>query len=406
MAMNDGVTVSLLQMFERFPDAETARIYLEDQRWKGTPVCPHCGSMDKITVRKGKRLGYYRCRDCKGPEFTVRTASIFERSHVPLHKWIYAIYMVVTARKGVSSMQLSKEISVTQATAWFVLSRLREACGGDFDQLRGIVEVDETYIGGKRKNMPKSKRKQLDGRGAAGKTPVIGARERGGRVTAQPLKAPGMKTRELDAIASREIKRLGGKPAFKGYRGFPATICTSINQEIVHGIPGDQVINEGDLVKMDVGAVVDGLIGDAAITVGAGKISDEARNLIDVTRLSLEEGINAAREGGRVGDIGAAIQQFAEARGYSVVTEYVGHGVGRFLHEEPQVPNYGPAGRGALLRRGMTIAIEPMVNIGGSLTRLLDDQWTVVTADGSLSAHFEHTIAITDGEAEVLTIQR
>ena len=218
--------------------------------------------------------------------------------------------------------------------------------------------------------------------------------------------APGMKTRELDAIASREIKRLGGKPAFKGYRGFPATICTSVNLEIVHGIPGDKVINEGDLVKMDVGAVVDGLIGDAAITVGAGQISDEARNLIDATRLSLEEGINAAREGGRVGDIGAAIQQFAEARGYSVVTEYVGHGVGRFLHEEPQVPNYGPAGRGALLRRGMTIAIEPMVNIGGSLTRLLDDQWTVVTADGSLSAHFEHTIAITDGEAEVLTIQR
>ena len=217
---------------------------------------------------------------------------------------------------------------------------------------------------------------------------------------------PGIKTRELDAIAGREIKRLGGKAAFKGYRGFPATICTSINHEIVHGIPGDKVINEGDLVKMDVGAVVDGLIGDAAITVGAGKISDEARNLIDVTRLSLNEGIKAARDGARVGDIGAAIQQFAEARGYNVVREYVGHGVGRFLHEEPQIPNYGPSGRGPLLQQGFTIAIEPMVNIGGWRTRVLEDQWTVVTADGSLSAHFEHTIAITDGEAEVLTGQR
>ena len=218
--------------------------------------------------------------------------------------------------------------------------------------------------------------------------------------------SPGMKTRELDAIASREIKRLGGKPAFKGYRGFPATICTSINDEIVHGIPGGKIIRDGDLVKMDVGAVVDGLIGDAAITVGAGNVSDEARELIEVTRLSLEEGIKAAIEGARTGDIGAAVEAFAEARGYSVVREYVGHGVGRFLHEEPQVPNYGPGGRGALLRRGVTIAIEPMVNVGGWQTRLLDDQWTVVTADGSLSAHFEHTIAIRDGEAEVLTSQR
>ena len=214
---------------------------------------------------------------------------------------------------------------------------------------------------------------------------------------------PGMKTRELDAIAYREIRRLGGKAAFKGYRGFPATICTSINHEIVHGIPGDRVIRDGDLVKMDVGAVVDGFIGDAAITVGAGEISDEARDLIDVTRLSLEEGIRAVRDGARVGDIGQAVQEFAEGRGYGVVREYVGHGIGRFLHEDPQVPNYGPAGRGALLRRGMTIAIEPMVNIGDWRTRLLDDQWTVVTADGSLSAHFEHTVAITDDGAEVLT---
>ena len=214
---------------------------------------------------------------------------------------------------------------------------------------------------------------------------------------------PGMKTRDLDAIAHREIKRLGGKPAFKGYRGFPATICTSVNDEIVHGIPGGKVIEEGDLVKLDVGAVVDGFIGDAAITVGAGRISEKARDLIEVTRLSLDEGIKAAREGARVGDIGAAIQSFGESKGYGVVREYVGHGVGRFLHEEPQVPNYGPSGRGPILRRGMTIAIEPMVNIGDWHTRLLEDQWTVVTFDGSLSAHFEHTIAITDGDPEILT---
>ena len=217
---------------------------------------------------------------------------------------------------------------------------------------------------------------------------------------------PGMKTRELDAIADLEIKRRGGKAAFKGYRGFPATICTSVNDEIVHGIPGDRVLQEGDLLKMDVGAVVDGFIGDAAITVGVGKINDETRDLIETTRVSLEEGIKAARGGGRIGDIGAAIQSYAQSRGYSVVREYVGHGVGRFLHEEPQVPNYGPSGRGPLLRSGMTLAIEPMVNIGDWHTRLLEDQWTVVTADGSLSGHFEHTIAITDGEPEILTLQR
>ena len=217
---------------------------------------------------------------------------------------------------------------------------------------------------------------------------------------------PGIKTRELDAIAYREIKKLGAKPAFKGYRGFPATICASVNDEIVHGIPGDRVLREGDLVKMDVGAIVDGFIGDAAITVGVGNISPEAADLIEVTRLSLEEGIKAARAGARVGDIGEAVQRFAESRGYSVVREYVGHGIGRFLHEDPQVPNYGPGGRGALLRRGMTIAIEPMVNIGDWHTRLQEDQWTVVTADKSLSAHFEHTIAINDGEAEVLTVPR
>ena len=240
----------------------------------------------------------------------------------------------------------------------------------------------------------------------------MGAMRRAGEVVGATLTVlegavrPGVKTRELDAIAYKEITRRGGKPAFKGYRGFPATLCTSVNEEIVHGIPGKRVLQEGDLVKMDVGAVVDGFIGDAAITVAVGEVSQEARVLIDVTRRALEEGINAARKGARVGDIGSAVQTFAEERGYSVVREYVGHGVGRFLHEDPQVPNYGVPGKGPLLREGMTIAIEPMVNMGDWHTKVLDDHWTISTVDGSLSAHFEHTIAITDGEPEVLTVQR
>ena len=217
---------------------------------------------------------------------------------------------------------------------------------------------------------------------------------------------PGLKTREAGRHCVPGNKKAGGKASLQGISGFPASICTSVNAEIVHGIPGDSQIREGDLLKMDVGAVVDGFIGDAAITVGVGEISEEASDLIEVTRLCLQEGIKAARDGSRVGDIGAAIQSFAEARDYGVVREYVGHGVGRFLHEDPQIPNYGPPGKGPLLREGMTLAIEPMVNIGGWRTRLLDDQWTVVTADGSLSAHFEHTIAVTDGEPEILTAQR
>ena len=217
---------------------------------------------------------------------------------------------------------------------------------------------------------------------------------------------PGIKTQDLDAVANREIRKHGAVPTFKGYRGFPGCLCTSVNEEIVHGIPGNRVIQEGDLVKMDVGATIDGFIGDAAITVGAGKITPEAEDLIEVTRLSLEEGIKAARDGARVGDIGAAVQTFVESRGYGIVREYVGHGVGRFLHEDPQIPNYGTQGKGVLLRKGMCIAIEPMVNIGDWHTKVLDDDWTVVTADGKLSAHFEHTIAIRDGDAEVLTRPR
>jgi methionyl aminopeptidase len=215
---------------------------------------------------------------------------------------------------------------------------------------------------------------------------------------------PGITTRELDQIAYKEITGHGAKPTFKGYRGFPATICASVNEEIVHGIPGKRVLREGDIIKMDVGATIDGFIGDAAVSVAVGQVSQEAIDLMDATRESLEEGIKAAQPGNRIGDIGAAVQTYAEARGYGVVREFVGHGVGRFLHEDPQVPNYGEPGKGHLLRPGMCIAIEPMLNIGDWHTRILDDQWTVITADGSLSSHFEHTIAITQDGPKVLTV--
>ncbi len=214
---------------------------------------------------------------------------------------------------------------------------------------------------------------------------------------------PGITTRELDNIAYQEITRHGAKPAFKGYRGFPGSICASVNEEIVHGIPGKRVLKEGDVIKMDVGATIDGFIGDAAVSVAVGQVSQEVVDLMEATRLSLEEGIKAARPGNRIGDIGAAVQTYSEARGYGVIREFVGHGIGRFLHEDPQVPNYGQPGRGQLLRSGMCIAIEPMLSIGDWHTRILADNWTVVTADGSLSAHFEHTIAITEDGPEILT---
>lgn len=214
---------------------------------------------------------------------------------------------------------------------------------------------------------------------------------------------PGITTKELDRIAYKEIARLGGKPTFKGYRGFPASICTSVNEEIVHGIPGKRVLREGDIIKMDVGATLDGLIGDAAVSVAVGQVSQEAADLMEATRQSLEEGINASQAGNRIGDIGAAVQAYGEERRYGVVREFVGHGVGRFLHEDPQVPNYGERGMGHLLRPGMCIAIEPMFNLGDWHTRVLDDNWTVVTADARLSAHFEHTIIIGENGPEVLT---
>lgn len=214
---------------------------------------------------------------------------------------------------------------------------------------------------------------------------------------------PGISTKELDDIAYKEITQHGAKPTFKGYRGFPASICTSINEEIVHGIPGKRVLKEGDVIKVDVGATLDGLIGDAAVSVSVGQVGEDVTELLRATRQSLMDGIDAAQPGNRIGDIGAAVQAYGEARGYGVVREFVGHGVGRFLHEEPQVPNYGQPGKGALLRPGMCIAIEPMLNMGTWQTRVLEDQWTVVTADGELSAHFEHTIAITEDGPEIFT---
>jgi len=215
---------------------------------------------------------------------------------------------------------------------------------------------------------------------------------------------PGMKTEELDVITAREVERLGAKPSFKGYRGFPANLCVSVNDEIVHGIPGKRVLREGDIVSLDFGAIFDGIQGDAAITVGVGKVSPQAKQLMETTEGALKAGIAAAHAGARLGDISAAIQRYAESRGYSVVREYTGHGIGQQMHEEPQIPNFGLPGRGPVLKKGMTLALEPMVNIGDWHTRLGDNHWTVFTSDGSLSAHFEHTIAVTDGEPEVLTI--
>ncbi len=214
---------------------------------------------------------------------------------------------------------------------------------------------------------------------------------------------PGIVTAELDRLAEKEIRRHGAEPSFKGLYGFPATICVSLNEQVVHGIPSDRVVRAGDVISVDVGAVVGGFHADSAFTVGVGTISDEAQRLIDATRESLERGIAEAKAGARIGDISAAVQSHAEALQYGVVRQYVGHGIGRDLHEDPQVPNFGTAGRGPLLHEGMTLAIEPMLNIGTWETEVLDDNWTVVTADGSLSAHFEDTIAITANGPELLT---
>lgn len=215
---------------------------------------------------------------------------------------------------------------------------------------------------------------------------------------------PGMKTKELDVIAARELERLGARPSFKGYRGFPANLCVSVNDEIVHGIPGERVLNEGDVVSLDLGAIFKGFQGDAAVTVGVGEISSRAEQLMETTEGALKASIAVAYPGARLGDISAAVQNYAESRGYSIVREYTGHGIGRQMHEEPQIPNFGSPGVGPVLKKGMTLALEPMVNAGDWHTRLGNDHWVVLTADGSLAAHFEHTIAITNDEPEVLTI--
>jgi methionyl aminopeptidase len=208
--------------------------------------------------------------------------------------------------------------------------------------------------------------------------------------------APGMTTKELDTIARERIKKEGAKPAFLGYRGYPATLCISVNEEVVHGIPGSRKIKDGDIVSLDLGCVVDGFFGDSARTIGVGKVSAEAQRLIRVTEESLHAGIASCHPGKRVGDIGHAVQKHAEANGYSVVREFVGHGIGTSLHEDPQVPNYGPPGRRERLVPGMCLAIEPMVNLGGPAVRVLNDGWTAVTEDGKLSAHFELSVAVTE----------
>ena len=231
-----------------------------------------------------------------------------------------------------------------------------------------------------------------------------------GRITAMAREAvveavrPGVTTAKLDAIAEDVIRGEGATPSFKGYRGFPASICASINEEVVHGIPGGRTLRRGDLFKVDVGAIWEGFHGDSAVTVFVGAPSDTAEKLVRVTRDSLEAGIGELRPGNRISDVSHAVQQVVEGAGFSVVREYVGHGVGRDLHEDPHIPNFGPPGRGPEIKPGLVVAVEPMVNVGGWETRVLADDWTVVTADGSLSAHFEHTIAVTEDGPEVLTI--
>ena len=235
-----------------------------------------------------------------------------------------------------------------------------------------------------------------------------------GRIVAEVLQkmrelvAPGVTTEELNAAAEEIILGHGAIPSFKGYppgsrHPFPASICASVNEELVHGIPGPRILQEGEIISIDVGAIHSGYHGDAAVTLPVGKISAEVQDLLKVTEEALSAGIAQACAGNRTGDVSAAIQAHVEQHGYSVVREYTGHGIGRQMHEEPQIPNYGEPGRGTLLRKGMTMALEPMVLVGDHRVRVLGDHWTVVSAQGRLTAHFEHTIAVRDGEAEILT---
>jgi methionyl aminopeptidase len=216
---------------------------------------------------------------------------------------------------------------------------------------------------------------------------------------------PGVSTADLDEAAEKKVRASGAEPAFKGYRGYPSTLCASVNEQVVHGIPSKKPLASGDIVSLDMGVRLDGFYGDSAITVPVGPVSDEIRTLLRVTEEALEHGIAQVRVGGRISDIGHAIQQHVETHGFSVVREFVGHGIGASLHEEPQIANYGDPGRGPRLAEGMTLAIEPMVNMGKPAVRVLADGWTAVTRDGSLSAHFEHTVAVTKDGPLIMTLR-
>ena len=230
-----------------------------------------------------------------------------------------------------------------------------------------------------------------------------------GRIVAEALARltklvePGITTLDLDRLAEEYILKRGAKPAFKGYRGYPYSLCASVNEQVVHALPSERTLKEGDIVSLDLGSIVDGYYGDAAVTIPVGQVSDEANRLIDVTQESLRRAIDAVHPGGRLSDIPHAVQAAVEADGFSVVRLFVGHGIGRALHEEPQIPNFGPPGHGPVLKTGMVLAIEPMVNAGSPEVMILEDRWTAVTCDGSLSAHFEHTVALTENGTEVLT---
>ncbi len=224
------------------------------------------------------------------------------------------------------------------------------------------------------------------------------------RSVGREMVSPGVTTQEINKEIFKFIKKSGATPSFLNYGGFPGSACISVNDEVIHGIPGKRRINEGDIVSVDVGAYIGGYHGDCCGTFGAGTISDDAKRLIEVTRQSFFEGIKYAREGCRISDISHAIQEYVESHGYTLVREYVGHGIGRNLHEAPEIPNFGDPGHGPRLVKGMTLAIEPMVNMGTAAIKVLDDKWTVITADGSLSAHYENTVLITDGEPEILTM--
>ena len=218
------------------------------------------------------------------------------------------------------------------------------------------------------------------------------------------MTAPGVTTKEIDAAAEALVRAEGAVPAFKGYHGYPATVCASINEQVVHGVPSGRRLVDGDILSIDMGARLDGFFGDCAVTVPVGRVSDDAARLLRVTEEALFHGIETVKPGARVSDIGAAVQRHVEANGFSVVREFVGHGIGTALHEEPQIANYGPGGRGPRLSEGMVLAIEPMVNLGGAGVKVLGDGWTAVTRDGSLSAHFEHTVVVTPEGCEILTL--